>query len=103
MNTSGSTMTETTALFSMLDHYNWITFSRRLDDSAILVKKMDAPRLLVGFYGDQLSRLMELCDGSKSLAEICEALPYNSEAVKTVVKNLLDAGVLRYLDEEEMK
>jgi hypothetical protein len=89
------------AIFSMLDHYNWITLSRRLDDDAILVKKMDAPRLLVGFYGDQLSRLMELCDGQKSLSEVCEALPYNSEAVKTVVKNLLDAGVLGYKDEED--
>lgn len=98
MNKSGFTSTETMAIFSMLDHYNWITLSRRLEDNAILIKKMDAPRLLIGFYGDQLSRLMELIDGTKTLAEVCEGLPYNSEAVKTIIKNLLDAGVLGFQD-----
>jgi hypothetical protein len=96
--TSGLTVSETMAIFSMLDHYNWITLSRRLEDDAILAKKMDAPRLLVGFYGEQLTRLMELCDGTRSLADICRELPYNSEAVKTIVKNLIDAGVIGYLD-----
>ena len=99
MNTSGFTHLETMAIFSMLDHYNWITLSRRLEDNAILIKKMDAPRLLVGFYGDQLSRLMDLIDGTKTLAKVCEELPYNSEAVKTIIKNLLDAGVLGYQDD----
>jgi hypothetical protein len=102
MNTSGYSFTETMAIFSMLDHYNWITLSRRLDDNAILFKKMDAPRLLIGFYGDQLSRLMKLCDGKRTLAEICEGLPYNSEAVKTIIKNLLDAGVLGFQDENDI-
>lgn len=98
--TSGFSGTETMAIFSMLDHYKWITLSRRLDDDAILFKKMEAPRLLVGFYGEQLTRLMELCDGSKTLAEVCDGLPYNSEAVKTIVKNLIDAGVLGLQDDE---
>jgi hypothetical protein len=99
--TSGLTGNETMAIFSMLDHYNWITLSRRLEDDAILVKKMDAPRLLVGFYGEQLTRLMELCDGTRSLATVCEKLPYNSDAVKTIVKNLIDAGVIGYQDEKD--
>jgi len=41
---------------------------------------------------------MEQCDGKKTLAAICEALPYNMEAVKLVAKNLIDAGVLGYID-----
>ncbi|MFX0055800.1 MAG: hypothetical protein ACFFAX_10835 [Promethearchaeota archaeon] len=94
---------EALALFSMLDRYKWITLSRRLEEKSILVKVMEPPLLLRGVYGDQLTALVELCDGTKTLLEICESLPYNMEAVKTVAKNLIDAGVLGYHDLEMAK
>ncbi|MFQ5833382.1 MAG: hypothetical protein ACE5H4_11805 [Candidatus Thorarchaeota archaeon] len=87
---------EVIALLSMLDRYKWITLSQRLHDTSILVKVMEPPKLLAGVYGDQLTKLVELCDGTKTLQQVCEVLPYNMEAVRTVAKNLIDAGVLGF-------
>jgi hypothetical protein len=92
---------EILAILSMLDKYKWITLTRKLEDSSILVKTMDPPMFLVGVYGEQLTSIVEQCDGQKTLADICEALPYNMEAVKLVAKNLVDAGVLGYKDDNE--
>jgi hypothetical protein len=89
---------EIIAILSMLDKYKWITLTRRLEDSSVLVKIMEPPMFLVGVYGEQLTSIVEQCDGTKSLAEICEVLPYNMEAVKLVAKNLIDAGVLGFKD-----
>ncbi|MFW9843744.1 MAG: hypothetical protein ACFFEV_04145 [Candidatus Thorarchaeota archaeon] len=89
---------EVLAILSMLERYNWITLTRKLEDSSILVKIMDPPMFLVGVYGEQLTSIVEQCDGTKTLAAVCEALPYNMEAVKLVAKNLIDAGVLGYSD-----
>jgi hypothetical protein len=91
---------EVLAILSMLDKYQWIALTRKLEDTSILVKVMDPPMVLVGVYGEQLTSIMEQCDGEKSLAAICESLPYNMEAVKLVAKNLIDAGVLGYKDTE---
>ncbi|MBN2230637.1 MAG: hypothetical protein JW779_13695 [Candidatus Thorarchaeota archaeon] len=96
MNQSDLEDSEILAILSMLDKYKWISLTRKLDDKSILFKLMEPPRLLVGAYGEQLTSIVELCDGTKSLAEICESLPYNMEAVKLVAKNLIDAGVLGY-------
>jgi hypothetical protein len=86
------------AILSMLDKYKWITLTRRLEDSSILAKIMDPPMFLLGVYGDQLTKLVEQIDGKKPLSKICELLPFNMEAVKTVANRLIDAGVLGYVD-----
>ena len=98
MNQSAYEDSEVLAILSMLERYNWIALTRKLEDSSILVKVMNPPMFLVGVYGEQLTSIMEQCDGQKTLAEICEALPYNMQAVKLVAKNLIDAGVLGYSD-----
>ena len=89
---------EIIAILSMLDKYKWITLTRRLEDSSVLAKIMDPPMFLLGVYGDQLTQLVEQCDGSRTLSKICEHLPFNMEVVKTVANRLIDAGVLRYID-----
>jgi hypothetical protein len=89
---------EILAIMSMLDKYKWITLSRRLEDSSVLAKIMDPPMFLLGVYGDQLTKLVEQIDGKRSLSKICELLPFNMEAVKTVANRLIDAGVLGYVD-----
>ena len=94
---------EVIAILSMLDKYKWITLTRKLEDTSVLVKIMEPPKFLVGVYGEQLTSIVEHCDGSKSLAEICEVLPYNIEAVKLVAKNLIDAGVLGFSDTQLRK
>lgn len=105
MNQSTYEDTEVLAILSMLDKYKWIALTRKLEDSSILVKLMDPSKFLVGVYGEQLTSIVEHCDGKQTLAEICESLPFNIEAVKLVAKNLIDAGVLGYRDidtEEEL-
>ena len=89
---------DTKAIMSVLDRYKWVTFTKKLRDESILVKKMEPPKYLLGVYGEQLTELVTLCDGTRTLSEICEQLPYNMEAVKTVAKNLVDAGILDYKD-----
>ncbi|MFW9793103.1 MAG: hypothetical protein ACFFEE_02280 [Candidatus Thorarchaeota archaeon] len=89
---------EVIAILSMLDKYKWITFTKRLEDDSILVKIMEPPLFLLGVYGEQLTKLVEQIDGSRTLSEICELLPYNMEAVRLVANNLIDAGVLGYKD-----
>ncbi|MFW9974846.1 MAG: hypothetical protein ACFFDQ_06260 [Candidatus Thorarchaeota archaeon] len=89
---------EIMAIMSMLDKYKWITLTRRLEDGSVLIKIMDPPMFLLGVYGEQLTKLVEMCDGTKTLSEICKLLPYNMEAVKTVASRLIDAGVLGYVD-----
>lgn len=95
---SGMLDSEVLALLSMLERYNWIALSRRLSDTSVLLKVMDPPKLLVGAYGDQLTKLVESCDGAKTLQAICEELPYDMEAVRTIAKKLVDAGVLGFAD-----
>ena len=89
---------EIIAILSMLDKYKWITLTRRLEDSSVLAKIMDPPMFLLGVYGDQLTQLVEQCDGKRTISRICELLPFNMEAVKTVANRLIDAGVLSYVD-----
>ena len=89
---------EILAIMSMLDKYKWITLTRRLEDTSVLIKIMDPPMFLLGVYGDQLTKLVEQIDGSRTLSDICDLLPYNMEAVKTVASRLIDAGVLGYVD-----
>lgn len=91
---------EIIGILSMLDRYNWITLARKLEDDSVLVKIMDPPLFLLGVYGAQLTALVELCDGSRTLADMCELLPFNLEAVKTVARNLIDGGVLGFAEEE---
>ncbi len=96
MDASAFTESDTMAIMSMLDRYNWIAFTRKLREDTILVKKIEPPKYLVGVYGEQLTQLVSLCDGTRTLQQICEQLPYNIEAVKTVAKNLVDAGILAH-------
>ncbi len=94
---SGYPDSEVMALVSMLDRYDLIAMTRKLEDTSILEKIMEPPMRLLGVYGEQLTKLVEQCDGTKTLQEICELLPYNMEAVKTVARNLIDAGVLGFV------
>ena len=80
----------------MLDRYKWITFSKYLGPTTRLVKREEPPMFLKGVYGDTLDRIVDLCDGKKTLDEICNKLEFSMEVLRTLAKNLIDAGVLAY-------
>ncbi|MGQ4912153.1 MAG: hypothetical protein ACP6KW_08285 [Candidatus Thorarchaeota archaeon] len=91
---------EILAILSMLDRYKWIVLTRRLENDSVLTKIMEPPLFLKGVYGEQLTKLVELCDGTRTLEEMCKALPYNEEAVKTVATKLIDGGVLGFVHKD---
>jgi hypothetical protein len=89
---------EIMAIFSMLIRYNWISLTRPLVGDTILMKLSNPPEFLLGVYGDELTQLVELCDGSRSLIEVVKEVPYSLEVVRTVARNLIEAGVLGYVE-----
>ncbi len=93
---SGYSEDELMAIFSMLDRFKWITLSRRANKDTVLVKLTDTPKRLIGVYGDQLDDFAELCDGTRTLEQVCELVPFDIEVLMTIAKNLIDAGVLGY-------
>ncbi len=93
---SGLSEDEIMAIFSMLIKYNWISLSRPLEADTVLRKLSDPPQFLLGVYGEELVQLVELCDGSRSLIQVVEEVPYSLEVVRTVARNLIEAGVLGY-------
>ena len=96
---SGYSEAELTAIFSMLDQYKWITLSRRATKDTVLVKLTDTPKRLIGVYGDQLDGFVEMCDGTRTLEQVCELVPFEIEVLMTIAKNLIDAGVLGYCEQ----
>ena len=96
---SGYSEAELTAIFSMLDQYKWITLSRRATKDTVLVKLTDTPKRLIGAYGDQLDGFVEMCNGTRTLEQVCELVPFEIEVLMTIAKNLIDAGVLGYCEQ----
>ncbi len=96
---SGYSEAELTAIFSMLDRFKWITLSRRANKDTVLVKLTDTPKRLIGVYGDQLDDFAEMCDGTRTLEQVCELVPFDIEVLITIAKNLIDAGVLGYREQ----
>jgi len=96
---SGYSEAELTAIFSMLDRYKWITLSRRATKDTVLVKLTDTPKRLIGVYGNQLDGFVEMCDGTRTLEQVCELVPFDIEVLMTIAQNLIDAGVLGYREQ----
>ncbi|MBD3407699.1 MAG: hypothetical protein GF411_16395 [Candidatus Lokiarchaeota archaeon] len=101
VSTSGMPKSEVMAIFSLLDRYNWVTLSPKITPSVCLQKVTKPPDFLIAVYGEQISNLVELCDGTRTLGEVSDMLPYSIEVVTVVSKTLIDYGVLRYTPEEE--
>ncbi len=95
---SGLDEAEVIAIVSMLEQYHWITLTRPVLDDSRLVKQMEVPTLLTGVYGDAILKLVDLCDGTRTLAEISRELEVGIDVVKTLARNLINAGVLRFSD-----
>ncbi len=65
----------------------------------MLVKLTDTPKRLIGAYGNQLDDFVELCDGTRTLEQVCELVPFDIEVLMTIAKNLIEAGVLGYSEQ----
>ena len=96
MDASGISDNETLAIFSMLDRYKWVTVTKQLGPKTSLVKLVDPPMFLKGVYGEHLDKIVNLFDGRKTLGEVCEIMNFSMEVIRTLAKNLINAGVLDY-------
>jgi len=101
MDAANYSLSETKAIFSMLDRYKWIRLDRKLGPGSYLKKLSEPPMYLIGAYGDQLKEIVERFDGTLSMEEVCESLQYTVEVVTTIARNLIDAGVLGYVETEK--
>ncbi len=98
MESANLSVNDTRAIFSMLDRYKWIRLDRKLGPDSYLKKLTNPPMYLIGAYGEQLAEIVEKFDGTRGVAEVCESLSYTIDVVTTIVRNLIDAGVLGYVD-----
>ncbi len=101
MQSANYSISETKAIFSMLDRYKWIRLDKKLGPTSLLTKLTDPPLYLIGAYGDQLTEIVEKFDGTLSVQKVCESLSYTIEVVTTIARNLIDAGVLGYVETEK--
>lgn len=98
---SGFDRRETTALLSILKKFGIITLSRPLSRDSILIRRSEPTPVMRVTYGDQLSALLELCDGTRTFGQICEKLPYTYDVARTVTQALIDSGVIGFVDDAE--
>ena len=96
MQSTGLSQEDMVAIVSILDHFGWATFGRKITAETYLVKVSDPHKFLVGVYGEQINRFVELCDGTKNLEDVAALLSYSMEVLLTVAKSLVDAGVLGF-------
>ncbi|MHA1770198.1 MAG: hypothetical protein ACTSYL_04740 [Candidatus Thorarchaeota archaeon] len=89
------------ALFSLLDKYKWVSFKRSIRENTILKKVTEPPSLLIGAYGEQIIDIVELCDGTRTLAEIAEEVNVTPDVITTITRRLLDMGVVDFYDRAE--
>ena len=85
------------ALFSMLHNYKWIDFKRRLTDNDILVNQ-ECPDITLNSikaqYGKPVDDMLNHFDGSMTITQVIEALPYDQQALWFLINKLVEVGCL---------
>ena len=85
------------ALFSMLQKYKWIDFKRRLTDNDILVNQ-ECPEITLNSikaqYGKPVDDMLNHFDGSMTITQVIEALPYDQQALWFLINKLVEVGCL---------
>ena len=85
------------ALFSMLHNYKWIDFKRRLTDNDILVNQ-ECPDITLNSikaqYGKPVDDMLSHFDGSMTITQVIEALPYDQQALWFLINKLVEVGCL---------
>jgi len=85
------------ALFSMLHKYKWIDFKRRLTDNDILVNQ-ECPEITLNSikaqYGKPVDDMLDHFNGSMTITQVIEALPYDQQALWFLINKLVEVGCL---------
>ncbi len=88
---------EVLAAISVLRKHDWIDFKRRLTESDILVVK-DCSDVMLGRlraqYGAALDELLQAFDGTKSIHQVLQVLPLDSNAAWFLINKLVEIDCL---------
>ena len=89
---------EVLALLSILTRYQWIEFKHRLTDKDMLVRD-DCPSIVIekyaAQYGQALDDLLSKFDGTATISEILDVLPYDRNALWFLINKLVEVGCLK--------
>jgi hypothetical protein len=93
---------EVIGLFSILAKFHWIEFKKRISDDDILDRvrcSEDALKRLKMQYGKPLEELLECFNGSRTIKDILDILPYDRSACWFLINRLVDIGCLAHAQE----
>ena len=86
------------ALLSILTRYQWIEYKNRLTDKDILVRD-ECPEIILdklgAQYGTALDDLLSKFDGTASITQILDVLPFDRDALWFLINKLVEVGCLK--------
>jgi hypothetical protein len=86
------------ALLSILTRYQWIEYKNRLTDKDILVRE-ECPSIILdklgAQYGTALDDLLSKFDGTASITQILDVLPFDRDALWFLINKLVEVGCLK--------
>ena len=88
---------EVIGLLSMLAKFHWIEFKKRISDNDILDRircSEEALKRLKMQYGKPLEELLDCFNGSRSVKDVLDILPYDKNACWFLINRLVEIGCL---------
>ena len=98
MDLMGLSDEEVLALISILARYQWVEFKYRLIESDVL-ERDGCPQIIIDklrvHYDEALDDLLAKFDGTTTISEILDNLPYDRNAIWFLINKLVDVGCLK--------
>lgn len=98
MDLMGLSDEEVLALISILARYQWIEFKPRLTESDVLIRA-DCPKIVIDRlrvpYAEALDDLLAMFNGTATIGEILDNLPFDRDAIWFLIKKLVEVGCLK--------
>lgn len=90
---------EVIGLLSILARFHWIEFRKRISDNDVLDRSRcseDALKRLRMQYGKPLEELLDYFNGTRTVKEILDLLPYDTNALWFLINRLVEIGCLAH-------
>ncbi len=98
---TGLPAANTMAILSMLLKYNWISLVQPLTDESVLIRLNAPSEKLKVAYGDQLTVILDAINGTRTFAEVCSSVPFDTTVVRAVVKQLIDREIVGFVTKQQ--
>lgn len=90
---------EVIGLLSLLAKFHWIEFRKRISDNDVLDRSRcseDSLKRLKMQYGKPLEELLDFFNGTRTVKEILDLLPYDKNALWFLINRLVEIGCLAH-------